>query len=63
MTGRVTGNIFAPRVGIVDGAIFNGRIDMGARQATAAEPSAARGGPVGIPLSAEDTERMLGSKL
>lgn len=27
-TGRVHGNIYAPRVGIVDGAIFNGRIDM-----------------------------------
>jgi cytoskeletal protein CcmA (bactofilin family) len=62
-TGRVNGNIFAPRVGIVDGAFFNGRIDMGARQAAAAEPSAAKGEPVGVPLSAEDTERMLGSKL
>lgn len=27
-TGRVNGNIYAPRVGIVDGAVFNGRIDM-----------------------------------
>jgi cytoskeletal protein CcmA (bactofilin family) len=49
-TARVTGNIFAPRVGIIDGALFNGRIDMGARQAKAA----------GVPLSAEETERMLG---
>lgn len=49
-TARVTGNIFAPRVGIVDGALFNGRIDMSARQPKAA----------GVPLSAEETERMLG---
>ena len=27
-TGRVVGNIFAPRVVLVDGAVFNGRIDM-----------------------------------
>jgi cytoskeletal protein CcmA (bactofilin family) len=27
-TGRVNGNIYAPRVGISDGAVFNGRIDM-----------------------------------
>lgn len=27
-TGRVAGNIFAPRVVLIDGAVFNGRIDM-----------------------------------
>jgi cytoskeletal protein CcmA (bactofilin family) len=27
-TGRVVGNIFAPRVVLVEGAVFNGRIDM-----------------------------------
>jgi cytoskeletal protein CcmA (bactofilin family) len=27
-TGRVHGNIYAPRVGTSDGAVFNGRIDM-----------------------------------
>ena len=27
-TAKVTGNIFAPRVGIADGAHFTGRIDM-----------------------------------
>jgi len=56
-TGRVTGNVFAPRVGIVDGALFNGRIDMGARQASSVRPSTE---PAGVPLSAEETERMLG---
>jgi cytoskeletal protein CcmA (bactofilin family) len=61
-TGRVTGNIFAPRVGIVDGALFNGRIDMGARQASATHSGAATAEPVGVPLSVEETERMLGAK-
>jgi len=59
-TGRVTGNIFAPRVGLVDGALFNGRIDMGARQADAQAP--AKASQPGVALSAEETERMLGSK-
>jgi cytoskeletal protein CcmA (bactofilin family) len=27
-SGRVVGNIFAPRVVLIDGAVFNGRIDM-----------------------------------
>ena len=58
-TARVTGNIFAPRVGIIDGALFNGRIDMGARQANTARPSSSAE-PAGVPLSAEETERMLG---
>ena len=60
-TGRVTGNIFAPRVGIIDGALFNGRIDMGARQASATQPSQSAE-TVGVPLSAEETERMLGPR-
>ena len=59
--GRVTGNIFAPRVGLVDGALFNGRIDMGARQATAARPPVIPEQP-GVALSADQTERLLGSK-
>jgi cytoskeletal protein CcmA (bactofilin family) len=58
-TGRVTGNIFAPRVGIVDGALFNGRIDMSARTESAARPSQSAEA-AGVPLSAEETERMLG---
>jgi cytoskeletal protein CcmA (bactofilin family) len=58
-TGRVTGNVFAPRVGIIDGALFNGRVDMGSRQASAAKQS---NEAAGVPLSAEETERMLGPK-
>lgn len=60
-TGRVNGNIFAPRVGLVDGALFNGRIDMGAREQAAARPPVVPEQP-GIALSAEQTERILGSK-
>ena len=60
-TGRVAGNIFAPRVGLIDGALFNGRIDMGARQSAAAKPPAVAAQP-GVALSAEQTERLLGSK-
>jgi cytoskeletal protein CcmA (bactofilin family) len=55
-TGRVAGNIFAPRVGLVEGAFFNGRIEM-------PEPKGAQSRrPAGVPLSAEETERMLGAK-
>ena len=60
-SGRVNGNIFAPRVGLVDGAFFNGRIDMGARQASATKAPAVPEQP-GVALSAEQTERLLGSK-
>lgn len=31
-TARVTGNIFAPRIKIDDGATFNGKVQMGRRQ-------------------------------
>lgn len=34
-TGNVTGNIHAPRVAILDGAAFNGRVDMERARATA----------------------------
>ncbi|WP_129776502.1 bactofilin family protein [Peristeroidobacter soli] len=67
-TGRVTGNIFAPRVGLVDGAVFNGRIDMsGAGAGQSVSPSAKKRveSPTitpGQPLSAEETEKVLGSK-
>jgi cytoskeletal protein CcmA (bactofilin family) len=60
-TGRVNGNIFAPRVGLVDGALFNGRIDMGARESAASRTPAVPEQP-GVALSAEQTERILGSK-
>jgi cytoskeletal protein CcmA (bactofilin family) len=76
-TGRVVGNIFAPRVGLVDGAVFNGRIDMsgtpianqganqGAGQASGNSAKKRVESPTispGQPLSAEETEKVLGSK-
>ena len=35
-TAQVRGNIFAPRVGIMEGATFNGRVEMDPNAATAA---------------------------
>lgn len=66
-TGRVVGNIFAPRVGLVDGAVFNGRIDMTgnvAAQAAAMAKKRVESPTItpGQPLSAEETEKVLGSK-
>lgn len=66
-TGRVVGNIFAPRVGLVDGAVFNGRIDMTGTHAAQSAPAAKKRveSPTispGQPLSAEETEKVLGNK-
>ena len=66
-TGRVTGNIFAPRVGLVEGAVFSGRIDMSGTAATQAGGTAKKRveSPIinpGQPLSAEETEKVLGTK-
>jgi cytoskeletal protein CcmA (bactofilin family) len=60
-TGRVTGNIFAPRVGVIEGALFNGRIEM-VKPAVAARPPASRSEAPGVVLSAEETARVLGNK-
>ena len=57
-TGRVAGNIFAPRVGLVEGSFFNGRIEMPDPKSRA--PHSNR--PAGVPMTAEETERMLASK-
>lgn len=61
-TGRVTGNIFAPRVGIIEGAFFSGRIDMGEQRAAESRPAGTRRAAPGVPLSSEDTERLLTHK-
>lgn len=68
-TGRVAGNIFAPRVGLVDGAVFNGRIDMTGSNAAQSAPAPGSKKRVesptinpGQPLSAEETEKVLGGK-
>lgn len=41
-TAQVRGNIFAPRVGIMEGAMFNGRVEMDPGAAREASPPAAR---------------------
>jgi len=62
-TGRVNGNIFAPRVGVVEGAFFNGRIDMGEqRAAEGASRGVRRAATPGTPLSTAETERLLTGK-
>jgi len=62
-TGKVVGNIFAPRIGIVEGALFNGRVEMTPRAAGAESQrtSAQRReqNPPGIPMTAEETEHLL----
>jgi cytoskeletal protein CcmA (bactofilin family) len=44
-TAQVRGNIFAPRVGIMEGAVFNGRVEMDPNAATQAARSNAKGNP------------------
>jgi cytoskeletal protein CcmA (bactofilin family) len=43
-TAQVRGNIFAPRVGVMEGALFNGRIEMDPGAAQAAGQGGARQG-------------------
>ena len=43
-SAKVKGNIFAPRVGIADGANFSGSIDMNHKGAAAAKPAGHRPG-------------------
>jgi cytoskeletal protein CcmA (bactofilin family) len=65
-TGHLTGNIFAPRVGLVEGGFFNGRVEMtDTRAAGKRKPDVVAGVPAsvqpGVPLTSEQTEKMLGS--
>ena len=55
-TGRVAGNLFAPRVAIADGATFNGKIDM-ASATKAARAIVSRQSTSG--LSERDADQML----
>lgn len=56
-TGRVVGNIFAPRVVLVDGAVFNGRIDMSGAAVVD------RDGPEGSIAVAEQTDKLSAQKV
>ena len=55
-TAKVIGNIFAPRVGIADGAHFSGRIDMNHKGVAAKQDK-----PLSDPLSDPQAERLLAS--
>jgi len=58
-TAKVRGNIAAPRVGIMEGANFNGSVDMSSAQAArASDPRAAHAAETG--LSESSVERILG---
>jgi cytoskeletal protein CcmA (bactofilin family) len=62
-TAKVKGNVFAPRVGISEGAFFQGQIDMQPSGAAVQEHSArlrqaAQGAP---PLEGAQVDKMLGS--
>jgi cytoskeletal protein CcmA (bactofilin family) len=62
-TGRVVGNIFAPRIGIVEGAFFSGRIEMPDNRGSNQGRNGILGDrPPGVPLSPEETEKLLGAK-
>ena len=61
-TGRVIGNIYAPRVGIVEGAFFSGRIEMVEKPGMHSRVAKDADATPGVPLSAEETERMLAKK-
>jgi cytoskeletal protein CcmA (bactofilin family) len=56
-TGHLTGNIFAPRIGVVEGAFFNGRVEMTEKGTAAKRTPDVK---PGVPLSSEETEKMLG---
>ena len=53
-TGRVQGNIIAPRVQLEDGALFRGSIDMNPSESSKAEQPAAAKQPPAKP-SAQET--------
>lgn len=60
-TAKVRGNIAAPRVGITEGATFNGSVDMSAAHAVASNPPRAHAGTSGeFPLSDGSVDRILG---
>jgi cytoskeletal protein CcmA (bactofilin family) len=63
-SGHVTGNIFAPRVGIIEGAFFSGRVEMVDKRGSAQKPDGKRLSDLvpGVPLSSEETEKMLAAK-
>jgi cytoskeletal protein CcmA (bactofilin family) len=63
-TAKVKGNVFAPRVGITEGAFFQGQIEMQPSGAAVQEHSARlRQAAVTAPLEATAVEQILGGKV
>src|SRR3984957_6062618 len=61
-TEKVKGNVFAPRVGIVEGAFFQGEIEMQPSGAAVQEHSARlRQAALSPPLDGPAVDQMLGS--
>lgn len=60
-TGRVQGNIIAPRVQLEDGALFRGSIDMNPAKTAAAEKPAAPSQPSGRPATADSGQKTISS--
>jgi len=61
-TAKVKGNVFAPRVGITEGALFQGQIDMQPTGAAVQEHSARlRQAAMAAPLDGPAVEQMLGA--
>jgi cytoskeletal protein CcmA (bactofilin family) len=61
-TAKVKGNVFAPRVGITEGAFFQGQIEMQPSGAAVQEHSARlRHAALGAPLEGTAVEHMLGA--
>jgi len=58
-TAKVRGNIVAPRVGIMEGANFNGGVDMSAAQSTATVRGPSVQSTTEITLEATSVERIL----
>jgi cytoskeletal protein CcmA (bactofilin family) len=60
-TAKVKGNVFAPRVGISDGAFFQGQIDMQPSGAAVQEHSARlRQAAIAMPMEPAAVDQMLG---
>ncbi len=60
-TAKVRGNIVAPRVGITEGAVFNGSVDMSSAAAAAhAAPRGTSHGSIDTGLTDPAVERLLG---
>lgn len=62
-TAKVKGNVFAPRVGITEGAFFQGQVEMQPSGAAVQDGARARqAAPAGAPLESVAVDRLLSSR-